>query len=147
MAPLGDHCTGNWRPCTGDGDCPVCYNWVLGPTDPNNGSSLTPCASDADCDPATTGEFCGVTCILQWPPPDGFINFQDINAAVFTFSGLPTVTPTDVPNIDLHGGTNPSVNPPNYLVNFNDIGLMVQAFAGWPYPYSDPGDCPDVASW
>ena len=58
-----------------------------------------------------------------------------------------TVTPTDVPNVDLHGGTDPNVNLPNYVVNFNDIGLMVQAFAGWPYPYSDPGDCPDVASW
>ena len=147
VAPLGDYCTGNWRPCTGDADCPVCYNWLLGPTNPNNGSSLTPCRSDADCNPELTGEFCGTTCILQWPPPDGFVNFQDISAAVFTFAGLPTVTPTDVPNIDLHGGTDPSSDPPNYLVNFNDIGLMVQAFAGWPYPYSDPGDCPDVGTW
>ena len=147
VAPLDDHCTGNWRPCSGDADCPVCYNWLRGPTDPDNGSSLTPCTTDADCDPATTGEFCGSTCILQWPPPDGFINFQDINAAVFTFSGLPTVTDTDVPNIDLHGGTDPTNDPPDYLVNFNDIDLMVKAFAGWPYPYSDPGDCPDDSAW
>ena len=149
VAPLGDHCTGNWRPCSGDADCPVCYNWLLGPTDPNNGSSLTPCTTDADCDPATTGEFCGSTCILQWPPPDGFINFQDVNAAVFTFSGLPTVTATDVANVDLHGGqcSNAAVDPPNYVVNFVDIDLMVKAFAGWPYPYSDPGDCPDVCCW
>ena len=98
------------------------------------------CTVDGDCPP-------GEACIEQWPPPDGFINFHDINAAVFTFSGLPEVTATDVPNIDLHGGTNPSEDPPNYLVNFNDIGLMVQAFSGYPYPYSDPGDCPDVAGW
>ena len=146
--PLGDYCTGNWRACASDADCEVCYNWNADPKgDPNNASSLTPCTSDDDC-PAP-GEFCGTTCVEQWPPPDGFINFHDINAAVFTFSGLPTVTSTDLPNVDLHGDADgdANVNPPNYIVNFNDIGLLVKAFEGWPYPYSDPGNCPDVAGW
>ena len=169
VGPLGYHCTGNWRPCTTSADCPVCYNWLLGPTNPNNGSTLTPCTSHADCNACSvsggpgmyasdcpagevcvwTGEWCGFDCIFQWPPPDGFINFHDINAAVFTFSGLPTVTPTPAPNVDLHGSAtgDASKDPPNYMVNFNDIGLMVQAFAGYPYPYSDPGDCPDVTGW
>ena len=162
VAPLDYHCAGNWRPCDTSADCGLCYDWLLGPTDPNNGSSLIPCTSDADCmfrcslsgTPCTpcpdaevdcppgetcdfTGEYCGTDCILQWPPPDGFINFQDINAAVFTFSGLPTVTSTDIPNIDVH-----PCDPPDYLVNFNDISLLVQTFAGWPYPCPDPGDCP-----
>ena len=103
--------------------------------------------SDANC--PVPGEFCGADCIKQWPPPDGYINFNDVNAAVFTFSGLPTVTWTDVPNIDLHGdaGGDANVNPPNWIVNFNDIGLLVKAFQGQPYPYSDPAECPDVGVW
>ena len=143
VGPVGDYCEGNWRACVTSADCEVCYNWNATPTgDPNNASSLTPCTSDADC-PAP-GEFCGANCVTQWPPPDGFTNVHDINAAVFTFSGLPTVTSTDVPNIDLHGdaGGDANVSPPNYIVNFNDIGLLVKAFEGWPYPYSDPAECP-----
>ena len=148
VGSLGDYCAGNWRACTTSADCGVCYNWNAAPTgDPNNASSLTPCITDDDC--PEPGEFCGTDCLAQWPPPDGFINFHDINAAVFTFSGLPSVTSTDLPNVDLHGDAagDANVNPPNYIVNFNDIGLLVKAFEGWPYPYSDPGDCPDVGTW
>ena len=115
--------------------------------DPNNASSLAPCTTDADS--TIPSESCGTSCLKQWPPPDGFINFQDINAAVFTFSGLPTVTATDVKNLDIHGndGGDANEDPPNYIVNFDDIGLLAKAFEGWPYPYSDPGDCPDVGAW
>ena len=146
-APLADYCTGNWRPCSNDGDCPVCYNWFLGPTDPNNGSSLTACTTDADC--PEPGEFCGTACIEQWPPPDGFPSFMDISAAVFTFSQVPGFTVTKIENLDLHGNDagDATVDPPNYKVNFDDIGWMIKAFQGYPYPFNDPGDCPDVAAW
>ena len=109
---------------------------------------------DSDCPAGEvcvySGEWCGFTCGVQWPPPDGVINFQDISCAVATYSGgMSGTTPTDKPNVDLHGsGTgNADVDPPNYLINFDDIGWAVKAFAGYPYPFEDPGDCPDVAVW
>ena len=167
VGPLGDHCDGNWRPCATPADCGFCYDWQLGPGNPNNGSTLTPCISHADCNACSitggpcmydsdcppgeaclrSGEWCGFACFAEWPPPDGFINFQDVAAAIFTFGQIPGFTTTDVPNVDLHGGINPNVDPPNYRVDFNDIGWMVKAFNGYPYPFNDPGDCPDVANW
>lgn len=100
------------------------------------------CAGDGDCPP-------GETCTEQWPPPDGFTGFMDVNAAVFTFSGLPAVTATGIWNLDLHGddGGQAHADPPNYVVNFADIANMIGAFQGRPYPYDDPGDCPDVGAW
>ena len=148
VGTLGEYCTGNWRECSSDGDCGVCYNWNAPPVgDPNNASSLAPCAADADC--PVPGEYCGANCLEQWPPPDGFTGFHDISSAVFTFSGLPEVTVTDIKNLDLHGndGGDAGVAPPNHVVNFADIANTVKAFQGRPYPYSDPGDCPDVADW
>lgn len=114
IGPLDDHCTGNWAPCTGDGDCP-------------------------------TGE----TCIEQWPPPDGFTNFHDATAAVFAFQQIPGITLPAIMWSDLHGNDagDASVDPPNYVVNFADIANIIAAFQGRPYPYSDPGDCPDVDAW
>ena len=101
----------------------------------------------ADC--PLPDEFCGGACLEQWPPPDGMINFQDVTAAVLTFSLLPGLTITDVENLDLHGdaGGEPDWNPPNYVVNFADIANMVLAFQGRPYPYRAPADCPTPGSW
>ena len=101
-----------------------------------------PCTGDGDC-PS------GRSCLEQWPPPDGFINFHDITAAVFRFSMAPGSAITDVANLDLHGndGGDAGVDPPNYAVNFADIANMISAFQGWPYPYSNPGDCPDIGTW
>ena len=148
VGPLGSYCAGSWRACVTSVDCGYCYNWNAYPVGhPNNASSLTSCTSDADCPLA--GEFCGTGCLEQWPPPDGFINFQDVTAAVFTFAMLPGLPSTDVENVDLHGNDagDASVDPPNYVINFTDIANLISAFQGRPYPYADPADCPDVTTW
>ena len=120
-------------------------NWwgdCVGPLGDYCTGNWAPCTSDPDC-PA------GETCLEQWPPPDGFANFHDVSAAVFTFSMQPGLTTTDVKNVDLHGNDNgdDTVDPPNYVVNFVDIANMISAFQGRPYPYADPGDCPDIGAW
>ena len=138
VGSLGMFCTGNWAPC-GDAVCPqppttnVCDLEAQMCDD-----GFTPCG-DAACPP-------GNSCLEQWPPPDHYINFQDVTAAVFTFQQMPGLTVSDVENLDLHGagGGDPNEDPPNYVVNFADIADTVSAFQGYPYKYSDPGDCPDV---
>jgi len=94
---------------------------------------------DTDCAP-------GETCVEQWPPPDGAINFDDVAATVFLFQLLPGQTVPDVRWVDMHGDDagNAAVDPPNYVGNFADIQLMVIAFQGGPYPFVDPALCPDV---
>ena len=139
VGELGSYCTLSWTPCTVDGDCALgsCYwtGWA--------------CHTDANCAGGTDVCVGGEVCIEIWPPADGFTNFQDVNAAVFTFSGLPTVMPTEVRNLDLHGNDagNPKVDPPNQVVNFSDIANIVAAFEGRPYPYTDPVECPDIGAW
>ena len=47
--------------------------------------------------PACPGDTCAVgTCIVQWPPPDGFTNFQEVNAATLTFAQIPGLNGTDI---------------------------------------------------
>ena len=120
---------GWWADCVGQLALYCTGNWAA-------------CTVDGDCP-------FGETCLEQWPPPDGFINFHDVTAAMFTFSGLPAVTTTGISNVDLHGneGGDAGVDPPNYVVNFADIANIVGAFQGRPYPYSDPGDCPENGAW
>ena len=152
VGTLGDYCQGNWRPCESDADCPFCYNAVLG----DAGSSLDPCTTDADC--TTPGEYCGrdtdmppngLICEPTWPPADGYTTFDDVVAAVFTFAQIPGYRTTDVPNVDLHGAStgNADIDPPNFGTNFDDIAWIIKAFEGYPYPFSDPGDCPNVTTW
>ena len=120
------------------------YRWAdcVGPLGLHCTGDWTTCTGDGDC-PA------GESCLEQWPPPDGIINFQDVTAAVLTFSRRPGLTITDLKNLDLHGndGGDATIDPPNHVVNFADVANIVMAFQGWPYPYSDPGDCPDVDVW
>ena len=110
------------------------------------------CCDDGGGNPDCPGATCplGESCLEQWPPTDGFVNFVDVQAAVFTFAQVPGLTITDVANLDLHGndGGNAANDPPNFVVNFSDIANMISAFQGYPYPYSDPADCPtDVGTW
>lgn len=108
----------------------------VGILEPVCSTMLTPCADASECLP---GEVCGV-----WGPPDGFINFNDVTAAVFAFQQAPGLAWPDTTRVDLHGDEfgNAIVDPPNYVVNFSDIQQMVLAFQANPYPYSDPADCP-----
>ena len=139
--PLGMFCTGNWAPC-GDALCPQ------PPPENTCDFGAQMCADGSTpCGDAVCPE--GESCVEQWPPPDGYINFQDVAAAVFTFQEAPGLTIAKVENLDLHGagGGDPNADPPNYVVNFADIADMISAFQGYPYKYHDPGDCPDVGIW
>ena len=94
---------------------------------------------DSDCPP-------GESCLEQWSPPDGFVNFNDVAAAVFAFSQVPGMTLPGIMVVDMHGNDagDANVDPPNFVVNFADIGFIVLAFQSRPYPFSDPADCPDI---
>jgi hypothetical protein len=67
-----------------------------------------------------------------WSPPNGVVNFNDINATVDAFKGLPTAPPRFW--VDLFPCT------PDGIINFNDIYTVVDAFKGYPYPCPVP--CP-----
>ena len=74
---------------------------------------------------------------LTWSPPNGFVNFQDIDAAVKKFQVTPTAPHVTV--IDL--------NPqwPNYIVNFSDIDMVIKGFQDIAYPVP-AGDCQAIAN-
>ena len=135
VGPLGYHCFDGGAECTDDSDCEGTGECVR----PFGASTYAPCQADEDC---PSEEYCR-KCTLRWAPPDGFVNFQDVSAAVYTFSASPQVTVADIPSVDLHGYTTGSIHhPPNYVVNFTDIQLIVLAFRGAEYPFDDPADCP-----
>ncbi|MBU0719376.1 MAG: hypothetical protein KJ749_14105 [Planctomycetes bacterium] len=69
-----------------------------------------------------------------WTAPNGFVNFDDISAAVQFFTSAPTAP--HLTWVDLE----PEV--PNAVLNFADIQQIVYAFQGEPYPFSDPASCP-----
>ena len=96
------------------------------------------CTGPVDCP--------GESCIEQWPPPDGFTNFNDVTAAVFKFQMLPGFTVPHMTWVDMYGAAtgDPKVDPPDYVVNFSDIQQIVLGFQGWPYLFADPAECPDV---
>ncbi len=77
------------------------------------------------------GDVRGVT---TGSPPDGVVNFIDVNAVVACFQGSPIAPPMSA--CDLH----PAV--PNGLVNFLDVSSCVDAFKGKPYPFTPSGQCP-----
>jgi len=98
--------------------------------------SLTPCMDSSEC---SGGESCGI-----YPGPDGVTNFDDVGAAVKAFQKVPGTVWPDTTWMDIHGDDfgDASIDPPNFVINFADIQPMVMAFQGYPYPFSDPGDCP-----
>jgi len=76
------------------------------------------------------GDFDGVT----WGPPNGVTNFGDVQAAIKTFQGGESATPTTWTDVE--------PEEPNRVVNFNDVLQLVFAFTGLPYPFGDPANCP-----
>ncbi len=94
----------------------------------------------------------GQPCSLVWGLPDGIVNFDDVNAVLAVLAPGPKSTAADLTWVDMHGNDsgNPlseQFDPPNYIANFSDVAAVLQGFAGRPYPFSDPGDCPDVSTW
>lgn len=114
VGPFGFYCTGSYACCDPNVDCP-----------------------GAVC-PA------GEACEQQWPPPEGFTNFNDVQAAIRAFQAVGV--PPDTTWVDLHGAEgatqDPFFDPPNYVVNFSDVQQIVISFQGGSYPYSDPSNCP-----
>ena len=72
----------------------------------------------------------------RWTPPQGTINFDDVNATVKSWqvaNGAPKTPRTDVEPQEL-----------NRVVNFNDVFTLIQAFKGETYPFGCPADpCQD----
>lgn len=118
-APLPNH----WADCVGP-FLQVCRE-----------DGVTPCNDPGDC----AGGVCGL-----YPGPDGYVNFNDVGAAVKAFQKVPGTSWPETSWVDLHGDDfgNATVDPPNFVVNFADVQQMVLAFQGQPYPFSDPADCP-----
>jgi len=63
-------------------------------------------------------------------------NFEDINAVIDSFRGLPSAVGTI--RSKLHG----NILDPSAPVSFQDIFHAVNAFRGIPYPYAGPTACP-----
>ena len=80
------------------------------------------------------GEFVGGA----WTPPDGDVNFDDIDAAVHKFrnlAGAPSKTWADIAG-------DPPKGIPDQLVNFVDIAYVVDGFRGVSYQFDPPEACP-----
>ena len=80
----------------------------------------------ADC----VGSFDG----MEWSPPQGILNFEDVTAAIKTFIDSQAFNATHVSITDVQPQT------PNHVVNFNDVFTIVLAFQGAPYPFGCPDD-------
>lgn len=68
-----------------------------------------------------------------WTPPNGFVNFDDINATTKGFQGDPNAP--HVSRIDLE----PAI--PNAVTNLADVQQVVLAFQGGQYPFLQPLPC------
>lgn len=101
------------------------------------------CAAGVESCPA------GQACTPAWPPPDGTVDFDDLLAGVFAFVREPGRPLPHTTWVDMHGaGRGRAVeDPPDFVLNLTDVQFIVLAFEGRPYPFSDPADCPDVATW
>ncbi|MCZ6658651.1 MAG: MopE-related protein [Gammaproteobacteria bacterium] len=74
---------------------------------------------------------------MTWHAPNGFVNFDDIDAAVKKFQVNPTAPHVTV--VDLHPQW------PNYFVNFSDVDMVIKGFQGVAYPVPVT-DCQTVAN-
>ncbi|MGB0715921.1 MAG: hypothetical protein ACPGXK_08585, partial [Phycisphaerae bacterium] len=80
------------------------------------------------------GDCCGSTVAGVVQPPDGFVNFTDIQAAILNFQNAIAAPNDSWVDID--------PDFPNAIVNLADVFRFVQAFQGAPYPYPGPVPCP-----
>ena len=71
-----------------------------------------------------------------WSPPNGVVNFSDINAAVGKFQIDPTAPHVTVVDLDPQW--------PNFVINFLDIGSIIAGFQEIAYPVA-LADCQTVA--
>ena len=69
-----------------------------------------------------------------WQPPDGFVNFDDIQATIQTFEKFEEAPPEYWVDI--------AVEVPDFVVNMTDVQMIVLAFEGGAYPYLEPMSCP-----
>ncbi|MCH8242264.1 MAG: hypothetical protein IH897_06595, partial [Planctomycetes bacterium] len=76
------------------------------------------------------GEFNGIA----WTPPNGVLNFADVQAAIKTFQGGASTAPLIWADI--------VPEKPNRIVNINEVLWLILAFRGEPYPFRAPADCP-----
>ena len=76
------------------------------------------------------GDFNG----MAWTPPNGVLNFADVQAAILTFQKSDSTAPLIWADI--------GPETPNRVVNFNEVFWLILAFIGEPYPFSAPADCP-----
>lgn len=86
------------------------------------------------------GDCVGYYTGTEWTPPNGIVNFDDVNAGIKTFQYPGTSQATHVSVTDVH----PNIPPahPNKLVNFDDVMQLLQAFQGYPYPGYAIDNCP-----
>lgn len=63
----------------------------------------------------------------EWTPPDGVVDFNDINAVVLRFQGHPDAPPLQA--CDLY----PDI--PDGIIDFNDIETVISAFRNLSYPF------------
>ncbi len=69
-----------------------------------------------------------------WTPPNGVVNFSDVQAAVKTWQVAPAAPHWTWVDLD--------AEIPNAVINFTDIQLTVKGFQGLDYPFSAPAECP-----
>ena len=92
------------------------------------------------------GDSVGVFNGAFWSGPQGVCNFDDVNAALFTFKDSGAINATHVSVTDIHpnrpdlGGN--SVHP-NRLVSIDDVFQFIQAFQGAEYPGGNLAGCTD----
>ncbi len=84
--------------------------------------------------PKFWGDSVGVISGATWTPPNGFVNVQDVTAAIKFLQGDPVAPHRSW--VDLH----PEAT--NALVNVADVQQFVLAIQGAAYPYALPSACP-----
>lgn len=75
-----------------------------------------------------------------WTPPNGFMNVNDITAALQYIQALPSAPPLTWVDVQSVSSGNPCLNR---LVNTSDVFMLVKAFQADAYPFTtDPATCP-----
>ena len=80
------------------------------------------------------GDVVGEKFITIWEPPNGIVNFDDIQAIVQNFESVEDAPPLYWVDV--------AVEVPDFVANMTDVQMITLAFEGGPYPYSEPMSCP-----
>lgn len=84
--------------------------------------------------PKWWADICGPSDGMDWTPPNGVVNFDDVLAAMKAYQEVPPMPPLSWADIE--------AETPNRVCNYNDVLQVVLAFQGAPYPFGDPEFCP-----